>query len=399
MKTCLLAVVLFFGVVLCQPSPQLPQSWFAITETKTINNGQIVSWETAYINFDGFNNRSRIDEADMLTSENTTEIYRGDLGLDMIIKVIDGQQVCFSLTAPNDLPEGFQIDPDAVYGGSRTIGDVRVDCWNTQSTDEVVSFCVQKGTNIPVQVSVVSLVSNDSEVVNFIDFQEQKIDPAMFDPGMDCPRLTPPGFDAPLSREEFIKFFTFAPSLEQLEIPQRSQMSVPRLLKTRIDPATIVTIGTAIWQIIQNGAPTSQATSVRNGAVPSGSSWTDLSGWQQFTWPGWGWTWVNGFGANVVEFSWSFDWLCRGNYRGTGQYIQNAGAYPKNINVSWGYTVNVDAQVLDPVNFGSPSAPVAGLTMIVTMKISNPLSTKSQTCKVTVTGSCGYSVLFCDQYS
>jgi len=390
-------LALLIGVVFCQQPPLLPQSFYAVTQSKTMNGDAVISWETSVINFDGFMNRSRVDQNDMLTDENVTEIYRGDLNLDIVIKTIDGQEVCFELTAPNELPEDFQIDPAAIYGGSTVIGDVSCDCWNTETIDEVVSFCVQKGTNIPVQVSVRSLVSNSSEVVSFQVFQEQKIDDAVFDTNMNCSKLTPPGFDAPLTREQFIKFFSFAPSIERIEIPKRKQMMTPNL-SPRIDPATIVTIGTALWQIVKDGAPTSSATSVRNGAFPQGAAWTDMSGWQQNTWGSWGWKWVNGFGATVVDFNWSFDWLCKGNYKGTGQYIQNAGAYPKNINVSWGYTVNVDTQILDPVNFGTLTSPVAGLTMIVTMKISTVLSTKSQTCKVTVTGNCGSSVLFCDQY-
>ncbi len=71
------------------------------------------SFALGYILYDGFHNRSRVDQTDLLTSENATEIYRGDLGEDIVIKTIAGQEVCFTLSAPNNLPEAFEINPDS----------------------------------------------------------------------------------------------------------------------------------------------------------------------------------------------------------------------------------------------------------------------------------------------
>jgi hypothetical protein len=46
---------------------------------------------------------------------------------------------------------------------------------------------------------------------------------------------------------------------------------------------------------------------------------------------------------------------------GVGQYVTDAGVAVTNINVDWGYTVQVSAAISNPLNYGSQSNPVSGM--------------------------------------
>jgi len=166
-----------------------------------------------------------------------------------------------------------------------------------------------------------------------------------------------------------------------------------------IDPATIIAVGKQVWQIIVDNKPSATVNTPNNGVIPQGAGFNDLAGWAQYSWQPWQWKWSNLYGVTVVDFQWSFDWNCRGNYRGIGKYIQNAGAFPKKIDVAWGYTVSVDAQMLQPSNIGTQQSPVAAVTFYMTMKINTVIKSASQSCKVVLQGDCGNILIFCDQYS
>jgi len=165
-----------------------------------------------------------------------------------------------------------------------------------------------------------------------------------------------------------------------------------------IDPATLELIGKAIWQIIIDNKPQSSANLVQNAVLPAGTTWSDLEGFVAYRWPNFAWTQENLYGVKVVEFDWEWDWQCKGSYNGIGAYLQNAGAFEKDLYVAWGYTVNVGMSVLNPANIGSKANPIAGAQMSLSMDVSTLVNKLTSTCKVELNGDCSSALFACDGY-
>jgi len=234
--------------------------------------------------------------------------------------------------------------------------------------------------------------------IDFKFFNPGEQDDSYFQvPQLNCTAAMFPGKSEMMTREELENYLSFKP------IPSGRPLNMTIVKRDQvefIDPSDIVAIGQQIWQIIVDNKPSSTVNSLSNGVIPDGAGFGDMSGWQQNSWNPWEWKWTNVYGVTVVDYTWSFDWQCAGQYTGgIGQYIQNAGAFPKSIDVAWGYTVDVDGQILQPANIGTQDQPIAEITVYQTMKISTIIKTSSQSCKVNLNGDCSTAILFCDQYS
>jgi len=172
--------------------------------------------------------------------------------------------------------------------------------------------------------------------------------------------------------ENLEAYFTLPDALESPE----SNLTMPH--RAQIDPATIIQIGNAVWQIVKDGKPTSQIGVAYGGAIPDGSTWQTLSGWRDTVWniPGnyhFHYEWKNYLGTHA-SVDWSWTWKSNGNYQNIGKYITLGGAVPSNVRVGWGYNLQLTITPSTPLNYGTPSNPVAGLVFTLTIKVSNPLN-------------------------
>jgi hypothetical protein len=74
----------------------------------------------------------------------------------------------------------------------------------------------------------------------------------------------------------------------------------------------------------------------------------------------------NGFGSEVVKFTYKVIFLYDGNVGGKGKYIGYASIEPAEIKVGWGgYNFNAQASVPQVFNMGTSEDPVAGMQIQV----------------------------------
>jgi len=334
---------------------------------------------------------------------NTTTIFRGDLQQEILIRT-DSVQMCVVVSAPPILPYILSVPSDAVYSGDTLINEVVVSIWQDSAVDETSSYYFNNATGQLVRILIGN--SNSYTQIDYLSMIPGPVSKSAFDipKGLNCSEAKVEG--KLLSKPELEHYLDIKPDWISMNPTSPKPMAEftekvhnNETLAKRVDPATIIMIGKQIWQIIVDNKPSSTVNTNSNAVIPQGAGFTDMSGWKQYAWQPFQWRWTNPYGITVVDFQWSFDWNCQGNYRGVGKYIQNAGAFPKAINVAWGYTVSVDAQMLQPTNIGTQKNPVAAVTFYMTMKISTIIKTASQSCKAVLQGDCGSILIFCDQYS
>jgi len=334
---------------------------------------------------------------DELFGVNNTEIFRGDLGLDIFLTAPG----CFVVGAPSVLPEVLQLPSGVKFMGTQDIRGQLTSVWVIKDTVETITYYLNNVTNAPVRI--VSANAKSSKTIEFMTFKQQMPEKSAFDVAAkyNCTKVTSPHTGVMMTKEELVKHFTFKPEFSlPLKAPVHQPMNSTNTtnVSLRIIPVVLIEVGKIVWKVIEDNRPSLDVKTLSNGVVPEGSTFSDMSGWQFSYYKNFQWKSTNGFGMTVVDFQWDFNWNCNGDYNGIGKYIRNAGAFPKSITVGWGYTVAVDAQMLEPLNIGTQQNPIASATIMLTMKISTIVKTTTQGCKVIMQGDCSSNLVYCDLY-
>jgi len=286
----------------------------------------------------------------------------------------------------------LRIRENATFKGYVEVDGMELQLWVYTALNEMISYYIRDDNLAPVKIQLQSGTHLDT--IRFVQFKAIVPERSVFEvkSSLHCDAMKIEGIKNP-TREEIKNYFNVVPVLLHTK---------PTGLKLRerssIDPATLALIGKTLWAIIKENKAEANLENNLNAVIPNGTSWTDMSGWRQQKWPGWQWTLVNPYGVNVVDYKWSFNFLCGGQYKSIGRYIQNAGAFPTSIDVLWGYKVNVRGQVLNPFNYGTTTSPVAGLTLSMTMDSETLIKKITQTCTVNLIGDCSTEVVSCNGY-
>lgn len=149
----------------------------------------------------------------------------------------------------------------------------------------------------------------------------------------------------------------------------------------------IINIGKKIWAIVETGRPVVNVQGYTANALPKGlQCWSDLSGWQIPQSKVYRVTYENAYGMNVVDFAYRVSFTAGGSVNGQGKYITNATISPADINVSWGFTFNANAEVPSVFNMGSKEDPVAGMEMDMKWTVDTVMSHVQQAEKFFVGG-------------
>lgn len=141
----------------------------------------------------------------------------------------------------------------------------------------------------------------------------------------------------------------------------------------------IINIGKKIWAIIDAGKPVVNVKSYTANALPRGlTCWTDLSNWNAPQSKVYRVQYKNGFGADVVDFTYRVMFTSGGSLNGQGKYITNATIQPAALDVSWGFRFNASAEVPSVFNQGTMQAPVAGMQMNMKWAVDTVLAHSEQ---------------------
>lgn len=137
----------------------------------------------------------------------------------------------------------------------------------------------------------------------------------------------------------------------------------------------IINIGKKIFAIVEAGRPVVNLKIDNANALPKGlTCWSDLAGWNAPQSKVYNVRYQNGFGMNVVDFTYRVLYTAGGSFNGVGKYITNATFQPANVSVAWGFNFNANASIPSVFNTGSKNDPVAGMQMNMEWKVTNVIS-------------------------
>ena len=149
----------------------------------------------------------------------------------------------------------------------------------------------------------------------------------------------------------------------------------------------ILAIGRKVWAVVEANKPVVSFTNQTASALPQGvQSWQQLSGWQTPRAFVYRVNYENLYGISVVDFSYRVTYTPAGNVNGRGRYLSNVTIVPNSLDVSWGYTFNANASIVNTVNTGSASEPVAGMELLLTWSIDTVLKHNQSTTSYFVRG-------------
>lgn len=138
----------------------------------------------------------------------------------------------------------------------------------------------------------------------------------------------------------------------------------------------IIAFGKEIYKIVEAGKPVVNTKYAPISVLPLNTEFgrditpTDLSNWNAPRYAKFKVIYKNGYGSEVVSFTYNINMSAGGKYQGKGSYITNAQIVPENISVAWGYTFNATMSLVGLTNIGSEEDQVAGATLQLSYSVS-----------------------------
>lgn len=184
-------------------------------------------------------------------------------------------------------------------------------------------------------------------------------------------------------------------------------VQIPMRLPDKVLPAAgaIVNGGVQAWNVINSGAPDANLSSSYASAIPGFSfNWANFSGWKKkeivYTYKV-----TNLMNIDVISIKYAVSYFYNGQNLIAmrkpdnpltsaaqrtdaikGHYITNFTVRPLSMNIKWGWKFSLNVRMSDPMNIGTPEAPVAYLQSDLNYIVSTPFSTNGEMVTYAVDG-------------
>lgn len=163
--------------------------------------------------------------------------------------------------------------------------------------------------------------------------------------------------------------------IADFEVPEKSEKSLGKVVLV-VDQ--LIGIGKKIWPIIEAGKPVvnttfSPAISVlpRLEGEPHDVAFYNMANWQTPRQKSYKVDFKNGWGMNVISFTYNVSYQYGGTYKGRGSYLTGVDVSASNISVSWGFDFNASSNLVSIANVGSEDGPVASATVKIQYEASS----------------------------
>ncbi len=147
------------------------------------------------------------------------------------------------------------------------------------------------------------------------------------------------------------------------------------------DPLSIFQAVLKIWDIVQANKPVVNVQNKFTSALPeiAKDHWEKLVGWKPERAFSVHTTYHNLYQVKVVDLEYQVKLLYGGNVGGKGLYVASARVVPININVSWGFSLDVNVNVPAVFNAGSADNPLAAVQLDVNWTVKSVLKSDTTT--------------------
>lgn len=154
----------------------------------------------------------------------------------------------------------------------------------------------------------------------------------------------------------------------------------------------IIAFGKEIYKIVVAGKPVINTKHAPISILPLDTEFgkeikpLDLSHWQAPKSTKFKVTYKNGFGAEVVTFTYNINMSYGGSFRGKGSYVSHAQIVPENVSVAWGYNFNAEMSLVGLTNIGTDESPIAGATLQLSYTVSTVLKEDKNNMTIFIAG-------------
>ncbi|MBI5883450.1 MAG: hypothetical protein HZB91_10155 [Elusimicrobia bacterium] len=170
--------------------------------------------------------------------------------------------------------------------------------------------------------------------------------------------------------ESSIKVSPVGPAVEMKKEDPPPQEPPPADAAVDIDQ--IINIVEKIWAIIEKNKPVVNIKTQYATAVPKGiDHWTQLESWKMPIGNVYHIVAKNAYGSKMVDVKFQVLRTYGGKYKGKGQYLTGVTVEPLKAEASWGYSLDLTAEVPDSsvINVGTTEDPLAGMMVTLTMRV------------------------------
>lgn len=175
-------------------------------------------------------------------------------------------------------------------------------------------------------------------------------------------------------------------TVEEVEVETLNGEYIPNLVmdkaaKTDLGQIIMITdqliaLGKKIWAIIEAGKPVittnmSKPISVLPKLPGNDIAFYDMADWSMPAVKSYRVSYKNGFGSEVIGFTYTVYFQHSGTYNDAGAYITSLNVEASEIYVSWGFKFDATSALVGIANMGSTIDPVASATVSIAYKASS----------------------------
>jgi len=135
----------------------------------------------------------------------------------------------------------------------------------------------------------------------------------------------------------------------------------------------VVNLGKKMWTVVENGRPVVNVKTAYANALPDGVRAEDLENFSALQFRSFRHSGVNLYGVTVYDVTYTLAHRFGGQFNGKGAYIESATVLPENVEVLWGYNVNLNVEQVSAVNSGTKEDPIASLAMETALAVKTVL--------------------------
>ncbi len=140
------------------------------------------------------------------------------------------------------------------------------------------------------------------------------------------------------------------------------------------DVSKWISLGSKLWDIVKDNQPIVNVVTQTVSVLPEAQmDWRKMATWKGPVAKSYTLAAKNLYGATVISHTYTVAFHHGGSIGGRGQFLANATIIPTNVNVSWGFKLNSNVKVGEPLNTGTTEQPVPGVDLGLEWSMSSML--------------------------
>jgi hypothetical protein len=131
----------------------------------------------------------------------------------------------------------------------------------------------------------------------------------------------------------------------------------------------LVNLGKKVWSVIEKGKPVVTVRSEYANALPEGVRASELEHFSPLQFRSVRHYGVNLYGITVYDVTYTLVHRFGGSYQGQGSYLESVTVLPQEVEVVWGYQLDLNVESVSIANLGDRENPIASIAMETSLRV------------------------------